>query len=331
MREGQPTNDARDRRPLVSVIVPARNASATIARTLAALRNQSLEGGFEIVVVDDGSSDETVAIATQAGARVIQQTGQGPGQARNRGAATARGAALAFTDADCFPETDWLAEGVRALDQLDLAQGRVVPDASAPRGPFDHTIWVVGESGLYETANLFVRRELFEQLGGFEDWLDVEIGKRLGEDVWFGWRARRAGARTGFASRALVQHAVFPRTRREFIAERRRLIYFPSLVRKMPELRGHFLKLGLFVTWRSAAFDLAVVGAIGALVALAFGASAWGLVGLAVLIPYGVLTLRRIIQLGRSGPQVCAVEAAADAAGFMALVRGSLGARTVVL
>jgi hypothetical protein len=128
-----------------------------------------------------------------------------------------------------------------------------------------------------------------------------------------------------------VQHAVFPRTRREFIAERRRLIYFPSLVRKMPELRGHFLKLRAFVTWRSAAFDLALVGATSAVVALALGAGMWGLVPLAAILPYTALTLRRMIQLGMAGPQVCAVEAAADVVGLLALVRGSIESRTAVL
>lgn len=60
---------------------------------------------------------------------------------------------------------------------------------------------------MYETANLLVTRELFDRIEGFEDWLPARLGKPLAEDVWFGWRARRAGARTAFCSEAIVHHA----------------------------------------------------------------------------------------------------------------------------
>ena len=59
----------------------------------------------------------------------------------------------------------------------------------------------------------------------------------MAEDVWLGWRARRAGLATGFASAAVVHHAVFPRSAGEYVAERRRLRHFPALVRRIPELR----------------------------------------------------------------------------------------------
>lgn len=321
----------RDRTPEVSVIVPARNASGTIRRTLAGLRDQACTASREVIVVDDGSTDETAAIAEAAGARVLRQAQRGPGEARNLGARVARGEILAFTDADCYPTPVWLSEGLRALKGADLVQGRVLPDPEADRGPFDHTIWVVRESGLYETANLLVRRELYLRVGGFEDWLEVDIGKRLGEDAWFGWKARRAGARTGFAENALVHHAVFPRGWRDFVAERRRLVYFPALVRKMPELRPHFLCGRLFTTSRSAAFALAFAGAASVCVAAAAGAGGWAALPGLAMGPYIWMAARRAYALGRPGPRITAVEAAADLVGFVALVRGSAHARTLVL
>ncbi len=286
----------------------------------------------QVVVVDDGSTDDTVAIAAASGAQVIEQDGLGPGEARNRGVESSNAEIIAFTDADCFPAPDWLEDGLGAMAAADLVQGGVLPDASAPRSPFDHTIWVVRESGLYETANLFVRRELFEEVGGFEDWLEVRIGKRLGEDVWFGWKAKRRGARTAFCEAALVEHAVFPRRWFEYVDERRRLVYFPDLVRKVPELRRSFLFAGFFTTPRSAAFVLGLTAS-----ALALGVNAKrpgsrpGLALVAGWAPYALLAAPRALRGRRPRPKVAVADFAADVVGFGALALGSARRRTLVL
>ena len=157
----------------MSVIVPARDAAPTLARTLACLKAQALEERFEVIVVDDGSRDGTAAIARAAAplVQVISLTdSHGPGAARNHGVRAARAPVLAFTDADCFPTAGWLAAGLRALAGADLVQGRVDPDPSVRRTPFDRTLAVAGDGGFYQTANLFVRREIFEAVGGFRDW-----------------------------------------------------------------------------------------------------------------------------------------------------------------
>ena len=127
--------------------------------------------------------------------------------------------ALAFCDADCFPEKGWLSAGVRALEGAELVQGRVLPDPGAEMGPFDRSLWIGKEVGLWETANLFVTRALFDRVGGFEDWPRVAEGKAMAEDVWFGWRAKRSGARSSFCPEALAYHA--PATKDPFeLAER---------------------------------------------------------------------------------------------------------------
>ncbi len=219
----------------VSVIVPARNAETTLPRALDALARQSFGKPYEVIVVDNGSADRTAEIARDhpIGATVVRnEPGQGPGSARNRGALEATGPVLAFTDSDCYPTADWLEQGLRAMADTDLLQGAVSPDPGASRGPFDRTVSVTGESGFYETANLFVRRSLFDAIGGFEDWVvaggDGLFGWRaprdgraarpakrpIGEDVLFGWRGRRSGARTSFSSSALVYHEVFEMSRR---------------------------------------------------------------------------------------------------------------------
>jgi glycosyltransferase involved in cell wall biosynthesis len=308
----------------ISVIVPAWNAAATLGRTLDALAAQDVEQRFEVIVVDDGSEDGTVEVARRADVRVVGQSHAGPGPARDRGVAESTGTVLAFTDADCVPAPGWLRAAVEALRGADVVQGAVRPDPGAERRPFDRTIWVDGEVPLYETANLLTRREVYDEIGGFEDWLGPVLGKPLAEDVWFGWRARRAGKRIAFAPQALVHHAVFRRRAAAYVAERARLAYFPAIVARIPELRRELLLGRLFLNRRTAAFDAAVAGAATALV-LGFP--------LAVLAagPYVWIAARSVIRWRTRAPLVVLVDLVADTVGFAALVFGSARRRSPVL
>jgi glycosyltransferase involved in cell wall biosynthesis len=306
-----------------TVIVPAFNAAATIGRTLDALARQSGAGEFETIVVDDGSTDDTVAIARAApGVRVLTQRQGGAAAARNRGAAEASGEVLAFTDSDCMPTPGWLAAGLRALADADVVQGRVTPPPGVALGPFDRSLWIERETGLWETANLLVRRELFERVGGFEGWLEHGGGRPMAEDTWFGWRARRAGARTAYCAEALVHHEVFPRGPLGFVQERERLRYFPAIARQMPELRDEVLYRRWFLTRRTAAFDAAVAG-------LALAAWRRSPLPLAAAGPYAAIAAGEALAWGRRrAPAVAAVRLAADAVGLAALLEGSVRHRS---
>lgn len=312
--------------PRVSVIVPARNAASTLPRTLAALAAQDLAEPFEVIVVDDGSLDGTLDLARAATGPVttLVQAPSGPAAARNLGVAHATGSALAFCDADVFPTAGWLRHGVAALESADLVQGRVLPDPAVALGPFDRTLWVTHEAGLYETASLFVTRAAFERTGGFEEWLRPEIGKAMAEDVWFGWKARRSGARTAFCSASLAHHAVFPRSPLGYAGERRRLRYFPAMAAKMPELRRHFFHRRIFLNRRSAALDLGLVGVLAA-------AALRSRLPLLLAGPYARLVAERARRFGRRGPEVAAADVAADLVGLAAMARGSVRYRSPLL
>ena len=310
----------------MSVIIPAYNAESTVAAALDALARQDFDGDYEVIVVDDGSTDRTIAVAerTGSGATVLHQRQLGPAAARNLGVEHAGGRLLAFTDADCVPTAGWLREGVAALEEADLVQGAVRPDPRTPRTPFDRTVSVTADRGLYECASLFVRRDLFERLGGFEDWLDARLGKQLAEDLWFGWRARRTGATIAFCPEALVDHAVLRRQPADYVAERARRVYFPLIAAKVPELRESLFYRRYFLTADSAAFDLALVGAL----AIALSRSQ---VPILAAGPYAWSLARRSTRWRKRAPIVAAVELVADALGFGALATGSLRARTPVL
>lgn len=307
-----------------SVIIPARNAAATLPAALAALAGQETEAAYEVLVVDDGSHDGTAAIASAGpGVRVIRGHGRGPASARNLGAAEASGDLLAFTDADCVPEPTWLAALVAASDNADLVQGCVLPPEEVQPGPYDRFLVVTSEYGLYETANLAIRRDLFLRLGGFQSVLAPRRGMELGEDVWLGWRARRAGARTTFAGAAVVRHAVFPRGPRGYIAERARLRFFPQLVKLVPELRDEFVYRRRFLNVRTAYFDLALLGLAAAVLARRPEP-------LGAVAPYGLLT-RRSVAARSHVLRAVAVEAVADGVGATALLFGSLRSRALLL
>lgn len=306
------------------MVIPARDAASTLPATLRGLEQQRYEPEFEVIVVDDGSRDDTAQIA--AGSAVVREVlradGSGPARARNRGASAARADHLAFLDADCRPTPGWLAAGDAALERADLVVGHTRPDPNEPIGAFDRTIWVTGASPLFESANLFVRRELFERLGGFQSWLGPRQGKELGEDVWFGWAAVRGGARVAFCEGALAHHALFERTAWGFAAARWRLRFFPAMARRIPELRQAMFYRRYFINERQARFDFALTGI--ALSALA--RRPWPAI---MSLPYARTVWRDLREpdgaikvLGRTS---------ADAVGLAALITGSVRNRTLLL
>lgn len=96
--------------PQISVIVPAFNAESTIDRCLRALARQTVpQESYEIIVVDDGSLDETCArVQANDGVRLLTQAHAGPAAARNLGVQHARGEIVLFTDSDCEPTQEWV-------------------------------------------------------------------------------------------------------------------------------------------------------------------------------------------------------------------------------
>ncbi len=312
-----------------SVIVPARNAQLTLGRTLAALAAQRLEHDYEVIVVDDGSSDGTAALAAASPGplTVLKQRPLGPAAARNLGVSRARAPALAFCDADVFPASGWLRAGLRALEGAEVVQGRVLPDPQAELGPFDRTLWITSEVGLWETANLFVRRTLFDRIGGFEEWITPRRGgKALAEDVWFGYRALSQGASHAFCEEALAHHAVFARGWAEYVRERGRLRYFPAMARKMPELRQSFLHRRVFLNPRTARLDLALAGVAAA---LRLGSP----LPLAAALPYAATAWSAAHRSPPAAPAVTVAVAdlAADLLGLAALMAGSIRYRSIVI
>jgi glycosyltransferase involved in cell wall biosynthesis len=308
----------------ISVVVPVYNAETTVGRTIAALVAQELDDAYEVIFVDGGSTDgtrELLAAAAGDSLTVLHNPEREPASARNIGARRARGPVLAFTDSDCEPTPGWLAAGRSALADADIVQGKVLPISN--HGPFDRTLAVVAEEGLYETANLFVRHQTFDRVGGFTAIPGLPVA--FGEDTSFVWRAKRLGARTVFAGDALVHHAVVPRGIRAYVHELRRRAYFPELVAHVPELRRTFLHHRLFLTPASLRFDVAVAG-------LAVAVARRRPAAMLATVPYAAGVLA---QAGKYPPEyrrrLIAGFIAGDAVSFGVLALGSVRARRLVI
>jgi glycosyltransferase involved in cell wall biosynthesis len=115
--------------PAISVIIPAKNAQNTLDDCLKAVMSQDnfrIEKDYEIIVVDDGSTDDTRKIAERVGVYVISQENKGPASARNSGVNLARGEIIAFTDADCIPARDWLVKLTSVFSDPQVAGVRGV-------------------------------------------------------------------------------------------------------------------------------------------------------------------------------------------------------------
>lgn len=196
--------------PTVSVIVPVRDAAGCISRCLEALCAQSWpEDALQVIVVDDGSVDETRGRVRAFPVELVPTRGVGsPYAARNAGLERARGEIIAFTDADCVPGKDWVARGVARLqaEAADLVAGQVRYRCSEPPRAdelfdairhVDHERSV--ERGVAMTSNLFVRRAVFDALGPFD------ASRRSGEDAGFTGRATGAGYALVYAPEALAE------------------------------------------------------------------------------------------------------------------------------
>jgi glycosyltransferase involved in cell wall biosynthesis len=305
-----------------SVIVAARNAEATLPRTLGALADQEGAPSYEVLVADHGSRDATAAIAERAGARLVRLDGAGVTEARNAAVAAASGALLAFCGPDCRPSPTWLAAGTRALADTDLVQGRVLPDPVGASGPFERTVAVTAETGLYDARNLFVTRALFDRLGGFES---LPGGDASPADVWFAWRARRDGASTAFCTEALSHRPATGLEPLEYLEEATTLRAVPAMVARVPELRETLLHRRLFLNRRTLKLDLALAG-------LALAAGRRSKLALLAAAPYA-LELRRHARErgGDDWMRVAAVHGATDLLGALALLHGSVESRTPVL
>ena len=197
----------------VSVVVPVYNGEKYIISCLESLSSQSLpKKNVEVIVVDNCSEDNSVNIARQYNATVLKETKRGSYAARNAGVHAARGQIIGFIDVDCIASSDWIKHALSnftASPPVEILAGRVefiIPEKLTVWGDFDRHTFLNQEysfrSGVAKTANMFVKREVFENAGYFNDKL------LSGGDIEWTSRAVRFGASIKYEPKALVYHPV---------------------------------------------------------------------------------------------------------------------------
>jgi len=199
---------------VLSVVIPAHDAARTLGRTLDAVLASAVPGGVEVVVVDDGSRDDTARVAGRPGVLVERLRERcGAARARNAGAALAHGRFLVFLDADVVPASGALAALAASVERgRDCVIGRYGPEclASSFGARFKNAVHCAlfdaspGEVSWFWTGLGAVRRTLFLELGGFDE---QRFGRRAGlEDLDLGIRLRARGVTIHLARDVVVAH-----------------------------------------------------------------------------------------------------------------------------
>ncbi len=197
--------------PLISVVVCSYNGSRTIRQTLEGLRGLQYPR-FEVIVVDDGSTDSTAALAGEYDARLIRTQNQGLSAARNVGWQAARGEIVAYLDDDAIPDAHWLqylASAFMAHDYAGIGGPNlgVLEDGfmaqcvdHAPGNP-THVLLTDREAEHLPGCNMAYRRACLEAIEGFDAQFRI-----AGDDVDLCWRLHQRGWKLGFHPAAMVWH-----------------------------------------------------------------------------------------------------------------------------
>jgi GT2 family glycosyltransferase len=202
-------------RPSVSVIMPVKNGGNALKRQLDALGDQDFDGTWELIVSDQ-STDESRSVSEGnrlqcRQLRIVDSRHRpGPAGGRNVGAEHAEGETFVFCDHDDIVLEDWLTTLVTKLDRYDVVVGACKLGGTANGNDDAGLLDSMCRGGPYGflpfglSANMGIRRQVFEALGGFDESL------RAAEDIDLCWRAQLAGYRLGFEPAAIVRKTKRP-------------------------------------------------------------------------------------------------------------------------
>lgn len=195
----------------ISVVVPAYNAERTINKTVEALLSQKIERSYEIIVIDDGSTDATQEILRKYPIKLISQKNAGPSAARNVGWKAASGEIVAFTDSDCVPVPGWLEALSKHFEDSSVGG---VGGTYKTENPESILAAYIAEDSRFRQSGLrreiegtgtysaAFRKKLLEHVGGF----DESYRKATAEDFDLCFAIRKTGHKIIYEPEAVVGH-----------------------------------------------------------------------------------------------------------------------------
>lgn len=205
--------------PFISIIIPARNAQATLKKCIDSILNLNYRD-YEIIIVNDGSIDETSKVLSgYQGIKIVTSAGIGPSRARNMAVEFARGEFITFTDADCIVDKNLLDEliaGVNCFAGTASCGGR--QELPVDAGDFQKKVFLLmtkigfitdymrgGKNSIIEVPHnasccVMYKKDIFLKVGGFLNDLWP------GEDVELDYKLRQAGYKLVFNPKAVVSH-----------------------------------------------------------------------------------------------------------------------------
>jgi len=245
----------------LSVVIPCFNAADTIAAQLEALNNQQCSEPWEIIIADNGSTDETSNIVKQyqqnlPNLRIVDASAtKGSAHARNVGASIALSENLAFCDADDEVTPGWVAAMIEALSKHDFVAG--CSDYSKLNEP-----WIVKCCGVREANgikdyiyfpyaggnNLGIKRACHNQIGGFDETM------LLLQDIDYCWRLQKTGIKLESASNAVI-HFRFRNTVKGMYRRCWRLACYDILLHQKHQQMG----MPKLIKWRDLSKDAAIL------------------------------------------------------------------------
>lgn len=233
--------DSRAETNSVTVIIPTYNGAARVGNCLNALLHQVPTRSLEILVVDDGSTDNTSDVVRQfPGVRLLAQANAGPAAARNRGAMEAQGEFILFTDDDCVPAPEWVDSMLAPFHDPDVvgAKGayrtrqksviaRFVQIEYEDRYRLMSSVPLID---FIDTYSASFRRDRFIEMTGY----DTSFPVACAEDIELSYRMSARGWKMKFAPRALVYHT-HPDTLSKYLKKKYKFAFWRVLaVRKNP-------------------------------------------------------------------------------------------------
>jgi cellulose synthase/poly-beta-1,6-N-acetylglucosamine synthase-like glycosyltransferase len=310
----------------ISVIVPAHNAGQTISECLSSLLAQGEpREQYEVIVVDDGSTDDTRQVVQRYAVTLLDQPHEGPAAARNRAVAASEGEIVLFTDADCVADGTWIEEMVRPFQEPEIIgvkgayrtrqQGIIPRFVQCEYEERYDRMARLRQIDFIDTYSAGYRRQIFLAEGGF----DTAYPNASVEDQELSFRLAERGYKMVFNPRALVYHQ-HPDTLGAYLGRKFNIGYWKvRVLRRHPQkaMRDSHTPQILKVQMALALVLLPFLALALALSSLAWLAILTVLVFLLSVAPFTITALRKDLMVGLLSPFFLFVRALALGAGMI--------------